>query len=275
MQHAEEVPAASLTKAEAECFYMPMHGITKETSTTTKLRVVFDASAKTSSGNSLNNILLRGPMQYPLISTVLIKFRQHLIGMSSDISQMFWEIGLHEDDRDLHRFVRRIPQTGLLKDWRMTRVTFGVVCSPFLATQVLRQVASDYRQQFSDAASITETTFYVDDCLTGADTVEEAVHIREELNALLAKSCMNLRKWRSNSTDLLQTIPDIIKEKEDVRMFSVPTDCHKALGNTGTRLKIPCMWLHPSLKSVFTQQNGRFRQMLPKLLIFWDGLLLP
>ena len=60
--------------------------------------------------------------------------------------------------------------------------------------------------------------------------MEEAVHIREELNALLAKACMNLRKWRSNSTDLLQTIPDIIKEKEDVHMFSVPTDCHKALG---------------------------------------------
>ena len=230
LQHAEEVPAASLTKAEAECFYMPMHSVTKETSTTTKLRVVFDASAKTTSGNSLNNILLRGPTQYPLISTVLIKFRQHLICMSSDISKMFREIGLHEDDRDLHRFVRRIPQTGLLKDWRMTRVTFGVVCSPFLATQVLRQVASDYRQQFSDAASIIETTFYVDDCLTGADTVEEAVHIREEFNVLLAKACMNLRKWRSNSTDLLQTIPDIIKEKEDVHMFSVPTDCHKALG---------------------------------------------
>ena len=236
--------------------------------------MVFDASAKTSSGNSLNNILLRGPTQYPLISTVLIKFRQHLIGMSSDISKMFREIGLHEDDRDLHRFVRRIPQTGLLKDWRMTRVTFGVVCSPFLATQVLRQVASDYRQQFSDAASITETTFYVDDCLTGADTVEEAVHIREELNALLAKACMNLRKWRSNSTDLLQTIPDIIKEKEDVHMFSVPTDCHKHWEYTGTRLKIPCMRLHPSLKSVFTQQNGRFRQMLPKLLIFWDAMVI-
>ena len=97
-------------------------------------------------------------------------------------------------------------------------------------TSILRQVASDYRQQFSDAASIIETTFYVDDYLTGADTVEEAVHIREELNALLAKACINLRKGRSNSTDLLQTIPDIIKEKEDVHLFSVPTDCHKALG---------------------------------------------
>ena len=136
LQHAEEVSAASLTKAEAECFYMPMHGITKETSTTAKLRVVFDASAKKSSGNSLNNILFRCPTQYPLISTVLINFCQHLIGMSSDISKMLSEIGLHEDNRDLHGFVRRIPHTGLLMDWRMTRVTFGVVCSPFMATQV-------------------------------------------------------------------------------------------------------------------------------------------
>ena len=60
--------------------------------------------------------------------------------------------------------------------------------------------------------------------------MKEAVHIREELNALLAKACMNFRKWRSNSTDLLQTIPDIIKEKEDVHMFFVLADCRKALG---------------------------------------------
>ena len=41
---------------------------------------------------------------------------------------------------------------------------------------------------------------------------------------------MNLHKLRSNSTDLLQTIPYIIKEKENVHMFSVPEDCNKALG---------------------------------------------
>ena len=44
--------------------------------------------------------------------------------------------------------------------------------------------------------------------------MEEAVHIREELSALLAKACMSLRKWRSNSTDLLQTIPDIICKRK-------------------------------------------------------------
>ena len=77
--------------------------------------------------------------------------------------------------------------------------------------------------------------------MTGADT---AVHTREELNAPLAKACMNLRKLGLNSTDLLQTIPDIIKEKEDVNMFSVLAGCHKALGIHWHMTKIPYMWLH-------------------------------
>ena len=44
-----------------ETFYMPMHGVTKEASSSTKLRVVFDGSAHTSSHASLNDILEVGP----------------------------------------------------------------------------------------------------------------------------------------------------------------------------------------------------------------------
>jgi len=60
-----------------------------------------------------------------------------------------------------------------------------VVCTLLLATQVLRQVAKDHQSEFPKAASIINSTLYVDDCLTGAQTVEEATSIREELNVLL------------------------------------------------------------------------------------------
>lgn len=52
----------SLSKSPPnEGYYVPHHAITREESTTTKQRTVFDASAKTSNGFSLNDRCLNGP----------------------------------------------------------------------------------------------------------------------------------------------------------------------------------------------------------------------
>lgn len=142
---------------------------------------------------------------------------------------MFREVGLHPEERDLHRYlVKGDHQT--FQEYRMTRLTFGVTCSPFLATQVLQQVAADHAEEYPTAAAIIGSCFYVDDVLTGADSVEEASHIREELNQLLLRACMTLRKWRSNSKELLHSIPEELREQEPVHLISMPGDCQKALG---------------------------------------------
>ena len=229
MQHSEEIPKQDLGKSQSKLFYMPMHGVVKASSTSTKLRIVFDCSAKTSSGFSLNDALLPGPTMYPLLTNVLLKFRNHTVGMSSDIGKMFREVALDPLDRDLHRYIVQDDQ-GAYKDLRMTRVTFGVASSPFLATQVLRQLADDYEQEFPQAVEVVRTAFYVDDCLTGAKTPQEAQRIRESLNLLLLKARMHLRKWRTNSRELRDTIPLELQEKEPVQHISAPHDCHKALG---------------------------------------------
>ena len=65
------------------------------------------------------------------------------------------------------------------------RLTFGVTCSPFLASRVLLQVAIDYEHVYSLAAEIVQHSFYVVNCLAGAESVEDAVKLREDLNSLL------------------------------------------------------------------------------------------
>ncbi len=127
LDHAEKVPTSDLqTKPN---YYLPIHGVFKDTSTTTKVRPVFDASAKSSNGVSLNDTLLTGPSLNPLLTDVIIQFRQHKIGFSANISKMFREILLHESERDLHRFLLR-DETGYIRDHRMKRLTFGVKSSP-------------------------------------------------------------------------------------------------------------------------------------------------
>ena len=78
MNHAELVPTHHLEKSQHEVFYLPMHAVRKETSSTTKIRAVFDASAKSSSGVSLNDTLLVGPTVHSsLIDVLRLPYSNH------------------------------------------------------------------------------------------------------------------------------------------------------------------------------------------------------
>ena len=161
--HAELVPSSASTPAQH--YYLPMHSVSKQSavSTSTKLRVVFDGSATTSSGLSLNQSLLVGPTLHPNLSTILMKFRTYPIAISADISKMYREVELAEADRDLHRFLWRPTPKDVIQDYRMTRVTFGVSASPYLAVRTLQQTAADHRKDHLTASEHILKSFYVDD----------------------------------------------------------------------------------------------------------------
>ena len=73
-------------------FVLPHHAVFKEGSSTTKLRVVFDASAKTSSSQSLNDILFKGPTIQDGLFSNLVKFRFPQYVFSADIAKMYRHI---------------------------------------------------------------------------------------------------------------------------------------------------------------------------------------
>lgn len=227
--HAELVPDEDLKKPPHLSYYMPMHGVIKSTSTSTKLRPVCDTSAKSESGVSLNDMLLTGASLYPPLTSIINQFRLPAIAMTADVAKMYRQISLAPADRDYHRFVH-CDSGGELRDYRMTRVTFGVKSSPYLASQVLQQIAQDYEHEHPEAAKIVKRSFYVDDVLTGAETVEAAQHARKDLSTMLSRGCFPLCKWRSNSQVLLDTIPEELKEATDLRIVSASTDYQKALG---------------------------------------------
>ena len=236
MGHSERVPEEEVQKLPYECCYLPMHGVVREASETTRLRIVFDASAKTSTGVSLNDTLLTGPSMYPFLTSILNKFRCNAVGMAADISKMFREVGIQEVERDFHRYLVE-EAGGKITEFRMNRLTFGVKTSPFAATKVLLKMAEDYKASHPAAARVIEKEFYVDDMLSGAETVEEATELREEVTDLLKKGCMTIRKWLSNSAEFMSAIPEDLRAKDDSSLSISPAECAKTLGvhwNTST-----------------------------------------
>ena len=208
--HAEPVPTAEM---DLPHFYLPMHSVIKRSSTSTKLRVVFDGSALSSTGVSLNHLLRVGPTLHPTLADILIKFRTYPVALTADVSKMYREVELHPTDRDLHRFVWRPTPQDDLKDFRMTRVTFGVSASPYLAIKTLQQTAKDHGADYPTASNHIVSSFYVDDLLAGAPTAEEAKELFIQLRSVLQKGGFNLCKWRSSSPAVLNNIPTELQEK--------------------------------------------------------------
>ncbi|XP_048519333.1 uncharacterized protein LOC109534907 [Dendroctonus ponderosae] len=71
------------------CFYLPHHGVLKEDSLTTKLRVVFNGSMPSTTGHSLNSLQMVGPVIQQDLFSILIRFRRHRYAVSADIEKMY------------------------------------------------------------------------------------------------------------------------------------------------------------------------------------------
>ena len=230
LKHAELVPTVDQEKPPHSTFYLPMHAVKKESSTTTKIRAVFDASVKSSSNVSLNDILLVGPTLHPPLVDVLLHFRLHRIALTADVSKMYRAIQLFESDRDLHRFVWRNHPDAPLQDYRMTRVTFGVSASSFAANMSVKRNAIDYTLEFPKAAYVVGTAFYVDDCLTGADSLDEAIDLHQQLLNLFGKGDFLLRKWNSSDPNVLCHIDPKIQDTKSTYHIPNPDEYTKTLG---------------------------------------------
>lgn len=100
--HMKPFLTQELLKPSSQCYYMPHSEVVREQSET-KLRVVFDASAKSESGTSLNDILYTGPMLQNDLFNILIRFRTHSIALTGDIEKMFCQIRVNQSNVDFLR----------------------------------------------------------------------------------------------------------------------------------------------------------------------------
>ena len=127
--------------------YIPHKDVLKEDRATTKLRVVYDASAKSYNEPSLNYCLLSGPVLTPLLFDILVRFRLPKIALIGDLETAFRDVEVKPEDRNFQRFLwidDVNPLNSEIIKLRFTRLVFGLVCSPFILNVTLRNHLSKY-----------------------------------------------------------------------------------------------------------------------------------
>ncbi|XP_058839416.1 uncharacterized protein LOC131694916 [Topomyia yanbarensis] len=228
MGHMKEV------NADQSCtdpvYYMPHHAVLRPDSTTTKLRVVFDASCRTSTGVSLNDALMVGPVvQDDLMSTIL-RFRRHRIAVIADVAKMYRMVQVQEVDKHLQRILWRDTPEEPIKTFELQTVTYGTASAPYLATRCLKKLGEDSVLTHPIAARVVQEDFYVDDMLSGADSTSEAKMLVTEVMQLTDSAGFILRKWNSNSTALLSNLPRHLCDERSVLELDSSTSTVKTLG---------------------------------------------
>ena len=134
---------------------------------TTKLHIVFDASAKVDKAAlSLNDSLEKGPNGIPHLFDILLKFRSHPIGLTADIEKAFHQIIIEPKDRDALRFLwfsdinKDKPE---IVGHQFCRSVFGLTPSPAILTETIQHHLTRYLLSEPHIVKQLAKSFYVDD----------------------------------------------------------------------------------------------------------------
>lgn len=160
------VPASDSEEPCSKLHYLPHHAVVRYDKTTTKLRIVYDASAK-SGGPSLNECLHVGPSLNQKIFDILIRFRVHAITLIADIEKAFLMVQIAKEDQD----VLNDEKTELV-ELKFTRVVFGVTPSPYLLNATIAEHLKRHAHTHYHITEKIKESIYVDDIVTGVNSTE-------------------------------------------------------------------------------------------------------
>ncbi|XP_058820716.1 uncharacterized protein LOC131682920 [Topomyia yanbarensis] len=215
LNHMQEVPESLQTKSHPT-YYLPHHCVVRPESVTTKLRVVFDASCATDTGISLNDALMVGPVVQDDLISITLRFRMSRYAIISDVEKMYRQIWLHQSDHSLQRILWRNEPFEPIRTYELTTVTYGTSAAPYLATKCLQELAKLGQSSHPAAAQVVANDFYMDDMISGVNSVEEGKILCTQLLQLFQSVGFSLRKWSTNSPDILAHIPAELRDERTV-----------------------------------------------------------
>ncbi|XP_070517900.1 uncharacterized protein [Cardiocondyla obscurior] len=187
-------------------YYLPHHSVFKDDTKGGKIRVVFDASCKGDSGASLNDALFIGPVIQDSLVSILLRFRVHQYVITSDIVKMYRQVLVHPSQTHLQRILWREDDRSQIQEFELITLTYGTASASYLATRCLLDIANKHENDFPLGSARVKHDFYVDDLLTGGESISDVINMRDEVIQLLRQGCFELGKWRASSPELLRGV---------------------------------------------------------------------
>ncbi|XP_045445582.1 uncharacterized protein LOC123653632 [Melitaea cinxia] len=213
--YAEECDGSE--QASSVKWYLP-HFAVVNINKPERVRMVFDAAARVD-GVSLNDCLLEGPDLLASLTGILFGFREKKIAVTADIEEMFLRVKIRLEDQPAQMFLWRDGPNEKPRTFKMTSMIFGASCSPFLAHSVRNYNASEFEDEYPEPARAIKEKHYMDDYLDSFDDENKAVETIRDVMRIHERANFNLRGWNSNSTKVLESIPDVKRSKNsDVRL---------------------------------------------------------
>ena len=225
-------------------FYLPHKPVVREEATTTKVRMIFDASARPSPmGNSLNECMYTGPALQPQLWDILVRARMSAHLLIGDLQKAFLQIGIAKEDRDAFRFLFNINNKE--EHLRFARIPFGAEASPFILGATLRYYIDQHRDIYEATVKDLIENTYVDNLMTTGHCKEHLEKFKIEATDILERGKFPVHKWESDIKELesegMQNPSKILGHKWDKENYSIEIQIPKQTDEIITKRSVLSM----------------------------------
>ena len=183
----------------------------------------------------MNECLETGPPLQNSLWDILIRSRFRLILLCGDTEKAFLQIRIRECERDVLRFhwVKN-SNPSVIEISRFTRLVFGLTQSPFILEGTLKKHFQYYIKKYPTLIEAISEDMYIDDLVSGSNTIEEVEVIKQKSIELFRKGGFNLHKWHSNIPSLqpfnTKSVNELTYAKEKIKNSQSYKNTRSTLG---------------------------------------------
>ena len=183
--------------------FIPWRAVWNGNSISTPCRIVFDASQPTSSGVSLNDILAKGKNNMNKLVEIVIRWSSHKAAFHTDIKKMYNSVQLREEHWCLQRYIwqNELDKGKLPEEKVIKTLIYGIRSSGNQSERGLRQTAKLSAEEYPEVNQIVQRDIYVDDCLSGEESMTKAMQRADQLELVLNRGGFSLKGVTFSGTD--------------------------------------------------------------------------